>query len=102
MRLLKALAEPALAIAAGVIAAYGFPPNGIGLLTLVGLAVFAWRLPRASPRAAAGRAWLFATAWHFTALAWVSEAFLVTFPGIGVAALAPVFGEAAQGIPITC
>jgi len=89
------IADAALAAGAGVVAAFGFPPDGIGWLTLAALAVLAWRLPGASPRRAAALAWLFATAWHFTALSWVSEAFRVTFPDMGPVSYLPVAGLAA-------
>ncbi|MEQ9123674.1 MAG: apolipoprotein N-acyltransferase, partial [Alphaproteobacteria bacterium] len=89
------IADAALAAGAGVAAAFGFPPNGIGWLTLAALAIFAWRLPGASPRRAASLAWLFAAAWHFSALSWVSEAFRVTFPDMGAISYLPVVGLAA-------
>jgi len=94
-RVATALVDPAIAVAAGIAAAYGFPPNGHGLLTLAGIALVAWRLPGASPWRAAFLLWLFATAWRFCALAWISEAFLVVMPGMGAFALTPIFGLAA-------
>lgn len=89
------LADFPLALAAGVIAAHGFPPDGLPVLTLLGLGLLFIRLPGASPRRGACLAWLFAAAWQFSSLTWVSEAFLVTMPGMGGLALAPILGLAA-------
>lgn len=89
------LVEPPVAVLAGVIAAYGFPPHSHGWLLSLALVAFALRLPLSSPRSAAFLGWLFGTAWQFTALTWVSEAFLVAIPGLGLAALGPVFGLSA-------
>ncbi|MGZ0188989.1 MAG: apolipoprotein N-acyltransferase, partial [Alphaproteobacteria bacterium] len=91
---LKTLVNPAIAIAAGCIAACGFPPNGIGLLTLIGFAAIASRLPTVSARKAGLLTWLFGTAWHVVGLSWISEAFYVTMPGIGAIALLAVLGLA--------
>jgi apolipoprotein N-acyltransferase len=92
---LKTLVNPAIAIAAGGIAACGFPPNGIGILTLIGFAMIANRLPAVSARRAGLLVWLFGSIWHVIGLSWISEAFYVTMPGIGPIALLAVQGLAA-------
>ncbi len=87
-------AEPLLAIAAGIVAAYGFPPDAFGVATLLGIACIALRLPAVGPTMAGAMVWLFGTACAFWGLSWVSEAFMVTNPAMGWLSLAPILGLA--------
>lgn len=91
----KTWAFPALAVAAGVAAAFAMPPNGLVPLFPLCLAILAWMLPEVSPRRAALLAWLFGTALHFATTTWIAEAFLVVMPGLGMFSLGPVLALSA-------
>lgn len=91
----RRIGDAALAIVAGAAAAHGFPPDGLPWMLFLGYAALAVRLPDASPRRAALLAWLFGTALQFTAIAWISESFLVPMPAMGRLALLPILGLAA-------
>lgn len=86
---------PALAVAAGVAGGFAMPPDGFGPLLLAALCVTAWMLPAVSPRRAAFLMWLFQTALHFTTTSWISEAFLVVMPEMGLLSLGPVLALSA-------
>ncbi len=88
---LDRLGGPLLAAAAGGAAVFGFPPAGFGVLTPAAIAVLALMLPSRTPRRAAGLAFIFAIVMHFGGLTWISEAFLVKMPVLGLAAFLALY-----------
>lgn len=84
-----------LTLLAGQAAALSFPPspNPIGLM--LGLAAVAFYLDGRSPRRVFWIGWLFGLSWHFGALYWIANAFLVPMPQMGALALLPVLALAA-------
>jgi len=75
----------------GITGAFGFPPWGLTPLTLIAVAGLGLIIASAPPFRAAFHSWVMFSAQNFVALNWISEAFLVVYPEMGLIAFAPVF-----------
>jgi apolipoprotein N-acyltransferase len=89
------LLELLLATGLGTAGAFGFPPWDIFPLTLLAVAALAVLVTNVSPSRAALLTWVMFTAQNFVGLNWISEAFLVVIPNMGLGALGPVLCLAA-------
>ena len=83
-----------LALIAGQAAALSFPPSPNPYGILIGLAAVTFYLDARSPARVFAIGWVFGISWHFGALNWISEAFLVPMPQMGATSLLPVLALA--------